>query len=246
MKITKEQLGDLIREALYEVEKKNTESPSFEEEEEDDSDKPKVISVTKSVMTEGGFNGTLEEFYNASVSEIMPGTKELSVEELVSYINKFYGVSIADGLEEDPTIEDVEMAAGRKNIGQRENTYNSSWWGPTCVYQTLGPATEDPNRPGVVIVSKHMGGDVRSNYAMPEAFLLDSVAEEAPWYSSQLMIDINTDQGDITLDSEGTESSHFYVYEGFELLGVREGSTVTSDEVEKELDWSESKENGIW
>lgn len=140
------------------------------------------------------------------------------------------------------SVDDVErIILDHLDIGTRDNTYNWSWWGPTIVFQLLGPASPDkdgePYSEGVLIMSMHLGGDVRGNYGAAKAFKLESYAEDAPWYRYRLAVRLQTDRGDIALDAEDDEGYHFYVAE--DQTGTwEEGDNVSARDLESQLEWA--------
>jgi hypothetical protein len=206
----------------------------------DNNDKPVVRSIEKTPMSSSGYTdpGDYEDFvHNPDLEKIFGGT-EMNERALYRYVRKHYPEVQLPPLSDDPTVDDIEDALMEANVGQRDNTYNWSWWGPTLVFQLLGPATDDPYNDGVIIVSPHMGGDVRGNYGSAQAFRLETYAEEVPWYDVMLTVSIETDRGRIVADSSDIEAYDWYIHED-ETGTWEEGENITGNELESALDWQE-------
>jgi hypothetical protein len=115
-----------------------------------------------------------------------------------------------------------------------DNTYNSDWWGGVVQTGVL-QADEDGYSGALVFVQFHRGGDVRGNYGEVQAFILNSFYEDFPLFASNLTYTIETNRGDVILDTQD--------FEGYTLLVVEdatgnfeEGEDVTLDELSKTFD----------
>lgn len=206
--------------------------------------KPKVLHIEREVMSSSGagYNGSLEAMQNADLSEMFP--EEMSPQGLIAYIEQNYDVDLFDPGDE-LTIDSVESAVQEAGIGERDNTYNWGWWGPTMVLHVLGPANDEPYSEGAIIVSPHGGGDPRGNYGSARAFKLESYAEEAPWYDAHLVFLIQTDKGNIVLDAEDAEGYSLMV--GEDETGIfSPDETVNATDVESELDFEDSEHYDLW
>lgn len=249
--MTSKALKKIIQEELRSIMLPEEESPEEQEAESYEGqnwDKPKVLSISRDVMSSSGagFNGTLEDMHKADASELF--SVPMSPEEVILYVDKL-GVDIHEHLNvEDPnsiTIDEVEDAIQEANIGSRDNTYNSGWWGPTMVSHVVGPASDEPYAEGVIIVSMHRGGDVRGNYSSAQAFKLESYAEEAPWYDTSLSFHIQTDQGNITVDAEDLEGYSLVVHED-ETGNFDSEANVKASDIEGVLDFEDSEQYDLW
>jgi hypothetical protein len=235
----------------------NPEIPAVPGEEDLGGGLPKVLSVEKYVVSDNGKDFEYEDFMNASPEEIV-NVPPLSVEEVLAYVKEYYQTDLENEIQETLDygkqrypddkldMDYLESAIRKGRIGERGNTYNWSWWGPTIDFTILGPADSsidgEPYAECVLLVSSHRGGDVRSNYGIPLAFKLDSYAEQAPWYEYHLNIDIETDKGKIRLNAEDDEAYHFYAEDE---TGTFDNS-VSYDDLEKKLDWEDFGHKGIW
>lgn len=208
-----------------------------------EGDKPKVQRVEKDALNrETGDAISYDDFLSADASTLFSGAEEMTGADVAAYILDEYGENIGDYLEEagNLSVNDVEdVLHNHLDIGTRGNTYNWSWWGPTIQFTVLGPAADqDPYGEGVMIVSMHLGGDVRGNYANTQAFKLSTYAEEAPWYVYGLCVYITTDRGKISLDSEDDEAYRFFIHED-ETDTWEDGTSITYEEIDKMLEWTD-------
>jgi len=199
-----------------------------------------VKEIEKFATSSTGYTnpGDYEDFIQGNNLKNLFGGSEMSEEELYEYVSEHYPNVDLEPFTDETTVEDIEEAVRESDVGTRDNTYNWGYWGPVLVFHILGPAVDEPYSEGVIIVSRHLGGDVRGNYAAPRAFKLETYAEEVPWYDVTLGIRITTDQGNIWVDSSDIEGYEFYVSED-ETGTWEEGDTITSNDLESELDWDE-------
>jgi len=207
---------------------------------ENDEAKPVVQKIEKFAMSSSGYTnpGDYEDFIQGNPLDQLFGGHEMSDRALYEYVQENYPEVDLEPFTDETTVEDIEQALIEANVGIRDNTYNWAYWGPVLVFQLIGPAAEEPYSEGVIIVSRHLGGDVRGNYAAPRAFKLKTYAEEVPWYDVTLGIRIETDQGNLWVDSSDVEGYEFYVSE--DETGIwEEGDTITSNDLESGLDWDE-------
>jgi len=205
----------------------------------DQSAKPTVLEVDKYVMDNNGNDWSYDDFLKQPDWERL--LNPMSDQDLAQYVSGEFGIEIPP----DADAEDIMWTLKKEGIGVQENTYNSSWWGPTIQYTLLGPATDEPYAEGVLIISQHLGGDVRGNYAADKAYKVESYVEEAPWYSCRLSVNIKTDRGTISLDAEDTEAYHFYV--NSDETGIfGNDSSISYDDLQKKLDWTASGIHDIW
>ena len=130
-------------------------------------------------------------------------------------------------------IEELQDALLELKDYQQDNTYNSSWWGGVVDFGVL--TDDSAYGEALMILRMHRGGDPRGNYNEYEMFKLDSWAEDVPMYADMLTYYIETDEGDITLDTED--------FEGYNLLVVsdetgtfEENDYVSLDDVEEKFD----------
>ena len=166
-----------------------------------------VISIEKSVQHNNGDSWELENYppfaQNDNAEEWL-GVSEISLERAKELAFQLAGDEAYDYEDEINDAEDLyELQDVLDNFKyyQRDNTYNSSWWGGVVDFGVL---TEDGEGygTGLVLLRMHRGGDPRGNYYDMRAFELDSFIEEFPPYLSRLSYYIKTDEGDLTLDSE--------------------------------------------
>lgn len=225
--------------------------------------KPKVLKVKKYALgSSSGEDISEDELFNSSgLDKMMEGVPEASPEEVLQFIQENYGVSADDVLEhtgksgpgflrmnipesvEKMDIGDIEYGAGVAGIGVRDNTYNWSWWGPTAQFTMLfNGGDDDPYNGGILLLKAHMGGDVRGGYDSGKAYKLDSYAEQAPWYAYRLTVSIDTDKGNILLDSEDDEAYYFSVDEDQTGTFNNEHS-IKYDDLMEALEWGD---NDIW
>lgn len=207
--------------------------------------KIKVWGVEKSVYSSSGFTNPpikYEDFVHPSKTDLkkMFGGHVMSAAELRRYVQLHYHqLPIRPSM----GIEEISDLLWEENIGQSDNTYNWSWWGPVLQFTLLGPAARDPYKDGVILVKRHLGGDVRGNYDMAIAIRLESAAEEMPWTDCRLEVGIKTDKGIIHLDAEDDEAYHFVVAQD-ETGTWNEGDDITYDDLTRELNWEDAPD--LW
>lgn len=199
-----------------------------------------VISIEKSVQHNNGDSWELENYppfaQNDNAEEWL-GVSEISLERAKELAFQLAGDEAYDYEDEINDAEDLyELQDVLDNFKyyQRDNTYNSSWWGGVVDFGVL---TEDGEGygTGLVLLRMHRGGDPRGNYYDMRAFELDSFIEEFPPYLSRLSYYIKTDEGDLTLDSEDMEGYSLLVVED-ETGTFEQDDYVKIDEVEDAFD----------
>lgn len=217
---------------------------------------PSIIFSGSEEMTGGQLALYILEHYGSVLWDYMDlpdGVDELGEpEDYPGGEDEYYEKldALRDSLVDKMSVDDVErIIIDHLDIGQRDNSYNWSWWGPTVLSHLLGPASPDgsaePYEEGAIIVSMHLGGDVRGNYGNAKAFKLNSYAEEAPWYRYGLTVYITTDRGEITLDAEDSEAYHFHVHKD-ETGTWGEGDNITYDDIDKLLEWGGDGPFDLW
>lgn len=218
--------------------------------------RPIVQSVSKSVMSSDGegFDGSYEDFQNASLEEIM-GKAPMTFDEVVQAYRPLLGGNTSEldeflSDEENHTVDSLFewLAKARdKAFDFRDNTYNWGWWGPTMHFGfvvTDLDSADDMYSEGILFLNLHAGGDVRGNYYPAEAFKVESYADEAPWYNYSLTVDIETDKGGVTLEAEGNEAYYWRVIAD-NLPETLEDKSYTSDELEDVLNFEEESHD-LW
>jgi hypothetical protein len=199
-----------------------------------------VISIQKSVQHNNGDSWELDNyppFAQTDNAEEWLGVSEISLERAKELAFQLAGDEAYDYEDEINNAEDLyELQDALDNLKyyQRDNTYNSSWWGGVVDFGVL---TEDGEGygTGLVLLRLHRGGDPRGNYYEMKAFELDSFIEEFPPYFSRLSYYIKTDEGDLTLDSEDMEGYSLLVVED-ETGTFEQDDYVKIDEVEDAFD----------
>jgi translation initiation factor 1 (eIF-1/SUI1) len=199
-----------------------------------------VISIQKSVQHNNGDSWELDNyppFAQTDNAEEWLGVSEISLEKAKELAFQLAGDEAYDYEDEINDAEDLyELQDVLDNFKyyQRDNTYNSSWWGGVVDFGVL---TEDGEGygTGLVLLRMHRGGDPRGNYYDMRAFELDSFIEEFPPYFGRLTYYIKTDEGDLTLDSEDMEGYSLLVVED-ETGTFEQDDYVKIDEVEDAFD----------
>jgi len=199
-----------------------------------------VISIQKSVQHNNGDSWELENyppFAEKDSAEEWLGVSEISLERAKELAFQLAGDEAYDYEDEIESAEDLyELQDVLDNFKyyQRDNTYNSSWWGGVVDFGVL---TEDGEGygTGLVLLRMHKGGDPRGNYYDMRAFELDSFIEEFPPYFGRLTYYIKTDEGDLTLDTEDMEGYSLMVVED-ETGTFEQDDYVKIDEVEDAFD----------
>ncbi len=207
-------------------------------------------SVEMYPMSSGGYVNdsmihTLEDFHNLSDNDLPELFGEpVSPEELHAFVLEYYGVDLTeDWAEEDKveymTVQDLADEITKRGIAGGNTTYNWSWWGPDMSFITLGDADAEPYGSGLILVSF----GVYSNYR--HAIRVESYAEEAPWYDLNLGVQINTNEGEISLYGADSEGYHFDVRE--DQTGTWEqDQSIDYDDIMKSLNWEDSDLHDIW
>lgn len=204
--------------------------------------KVKVESVEKVPMSSSGNTepGDYEDFIRGRNLENLFGGAEMTRAQLRRFIHRTYPDL---HIPYDAEVDDIYDLVREQGEGISDNTYNWGYWGPVLDFIILGNATEDPYSDGVILVKRHLGGDVRGNYAAPVAFRLESYAEEVPWYDVNLYVEIKTNKGVIKLDAENPEAYTFNVYED-ETGTFKDDSYVKYDDLTRELNWEDAPD--LW
>lgn len=200
----------------------------------------KVISIEKSVQHNNGDSWELDNyppFAQTDEAEEWLGVSEISLERAKELAYELAGDEAYDyqeDIEEASDLYELQSVLDNFKYYQRDNTYNSSWWGGVVDYGVL---TEDGEGygTGLVLLRMHRGGDPRGNYYEMKAFELDSFIEEFPPYLSRLTYYIKTDEGDLTLDTEDSEGYTLLVVED-ETGTFEQDDYVKIDEVEEAFD----------
>ncbi len=199
-----------------------------------------VISIQKSVQHNNGDSWELDNyppFAQTDNAEEWLGVSEISLERAKELAFELGGDEAYDYEDEINNAEDLyELQDALDNLKyyQRDNTYNSSWWGGVVDF---GALTEDGEgyKTGLVLLRMHRGGDPRGNYYEMKAFELDSFIEEFPPYFGRLSYYIKTDEGDLTLDADDMEGYSLLVVED-ETGTFEQDDYVKIDEVEDAFD----------
>jgi hypothetical protein len=198
-----------------------------------------VISIQKSVQHNNGDSWELDNyppFAQTDNAEEWLGVSEISLErakELAFQLSD-EAYDYEDEINNAEDLYELQDALDNLKYYQRDNTYNSSWWGGVVDFGVL---TEDGEGygTGLVLLRMHRGGDPRGNYYEMKAFELDSFIEEFPPYFGRLSYYIKTDEGDLTLDSEDMEGYSLLVVED-ETGTFEQDDYVKIDEVEDAFD----------
>ena len=198
-----------------------------------------VISIQKSVQHNNGDSWELENyppFAQTDNAEEWLGASEISLErakELVFQLSD-EAYDYDDEINNAEDLYELQDVLDNLKYYQRDNTYNSSWWGGVVDFGVL---TEDGEgyATGLVLLRMHRGGDPRGNYYDMKAFELDSFIEGFPPYLSRLTYYIKTDEGDLTLDTEDMEGYSLLVVED-ETGTFEQDDYVKIDEVEDAFD----------
>ena len=177
-----------------------------------------VKSINKIVMHYDGSEFDLDNYPPTKGSDWMTNATELDLEEA-----KELAMQIDSDLMDYEEVRDAEdfqdlMYEIEENTSERaaqDNTYNSSWWGGVVNFFVFHKDGDEYGE-ALVISRMHIGGDVRGNYRDYEAFKLDSFIEDFPPYFARLTYQIETNKGDITLDTEDME--------GYSLLVVNDAT----------------------
>lgn len=204
--------------------------------------KVKVKSVEKTPSSSSGNTepGDYEDFIRGNNLEKIFGGSEMTEAQLRRFLLRHYPDL---RIPRDAGMDDIYDLIREQGEGISDNTYNWGYWGPVLDFILLGEATEEPYSDGVILVKRHLGGDVRGNYAGPVAFRLENYAEEVPWYDVTLYVEIKTNKGTIKLDAENPEAYTFNVYED-ETGTFEEGAWIRYDDLTRKLNWEDAPD--LW
>jgi hypothetical protein len=196
----------------------------------------KVISIDKDVSNYNGDSWKLADypsFAETDNAEEWLGVDSISLErakELAFELGGDEAYDIEDEINSATDLDELQDALSELKYFQRDNTYNSSWWGGVVNYGVLTEDGEGYGK-GLVLLSMHKGGDPRGNYYDMKAFELDSYIENFPPYFARLTYTIKTDEGDLMLDTEDMEGYSMYVVSD-ETGTFEEGDYINLDDVE--------------
>ena len=137
-----------------------------------------------------------------------------------------------DEINEANDIEELQDALLELKEYQQDNTYNSSWWGGVIDFGVL--TDDSAYGEALMILRMHRGGDPRGNYNEYEMFQLDSWAEDVPMYADILSYYIETEKGDIVLDTDDFEGYNLRVISD-ETGTFEEDDYVSLDEIEEKF-----------
>ena len=195
--------------------------------------------LDKIVMHYDGRDWELEKYptyVDNGDSDDWLGQQELSLEEAKRVAFELGGdeaYDYMDEINEAKDISELQDALSDLKYFQRDNTYNSSWWGGVVDFGVL---TEDGEGygEGLVILRMHRGGDPRGNYYDYAVYKLDNYIEEFPPYFARLTYQVTDKDGNTaTFDTEDMEGYRLYVVDD-EIHGKEEGDYITIDELEEE------------
>jgi hypothetical protein len=208
-------------------------------------DPPVVQSVSRMAIDRyGGTEIDYSDFAFASSGEEIMGREPLETEELIALLSDAGVPMEGMVIDQETTTNDIAEFLMGQHLGTWDNTYNYGWWGPTIHFGLVGPAEEEPYGSGILFMSFHHGGDVRGNYGVFEAYSVDSYAEEAPWYSYMLSVDVETDRGTILLYSDDTEAYRWSIAndETGALRDLVDDQEIEQSKIEDRLNWDETTE----
>tara|TARA_R110002124_G_scaffold212856_2_gene378931 strand:+ start:9688 stop:11475 length:1788 start_codon:yes stop_codon:yes gene_type:complete len=170
--------------------------------------------------------GTGEEWLNK---------KQISLEDAKALVFQISeeAYDYEDEINEAKDIEELQDALLELKEYQQDNTYNSSWWGGVIDFGVL--TDDSAYGEALMILRMHRGGDPRGNYNEYEMFQLDSWAEDVPMYADILNYYIETEKGDIVLDSDDFEGYNLRVVSD-ETGTFEEDDYVSLDEIEEKFD----------
>jgi hypothetical protein len=201
---------------------------------------PKVTSIDKIVTHYNGGEWMLDQyppFAEQDKAEEWLKTDRIDLDrakELVFELGGDEAFNYSDEINEAKDLWELQDVLDEFKYFQRDNTYNSSWWGGVVDFGVLTEDGEGYGK-GLVLLRMHRGGDPRGNYYDIQAFELDSFIEDFPPYYSRLTYQINTDNGTITLDTDDLEGYTLMVVDD-ETGTFEVDDYVKIDEVENALD----------
>lgn len=234
--------------------------------------KPKVLSVEKSVFSGSGYTSPpsdYDAFQSTSMADMdkLWGGTPLSPDEVVAWLERnmevdfsHLGTPVDDSealmmsteqreeMDEEEgggpsvtglSMKDIIDELRDKNVGNWDTTYNWGWWGPDMTFGVFSPKSDYMYGEALVIVG--LGTSVPGDWG--KAYLVDSVAESAPFYDIYLNIYIETDQGEIRLMNEDSEAYYFDVDDdGRDILKAAgwNGRSLKIDDLDDLLDWGGS------
>ena len=200
----------------------------------------KVISIDKDVSNYNGDSWKLADypsFAETDNAEEWLGVDSISLiraKELAFELGGDEAYDIEDEINSATDLDELQDALSELKYFQRDNTYNSSWWGGVVDYGVLTEDGEGYGK-GLVLLRMHGGGDPRGNYYDMKAFELDSFIEDFPPYFARLTYYIKTDEGDLVLDTDDMEGYSMNVVSD-ETGTYEEGDYVKIDEIEDAFD----------
>ena len=151
----------------------------------------KVISIDKDVSNYNGDSWKLADypsFAETDNAEEWLGVDSISLiraKELAFELGGDEAYDIEDEINSATDLDELQDALSELKYFQRDNTYNSSWWGGVVDYGVLTEDGEGYGK-GLVLLRMHGGGDPRGNYYDMKAFELDSFIEDFPQYFARL------------------------------------------------------------
>ena len=215
-------------------------------------DKPKVISISESLMKMDGEVVQWEDMDNAIIMWGRPmdaedvynalARKEIYLDE---YAPELFVMKEDEDDEEpvelksDVTIDDIVDAIEDERFMKADNTYN---YNAPFVFDYRYVETDDPYDEQLYFVREHRGGDVRGNYGNYMAVQMDSV-EESPLYG-RILVYLQTDKGDVTLDSDSIEGYNYEVIRD-ETGTLEEYGNVSADDIEEAFDFGKLKSDAL-
>jgi len=215
-------------------------------------DKPKVISISESLMKMDGDVVQWQDMDNAIIMWGRPmdaedvynalARKEIYLDE---YAPELFVMKEDEDDEEpvelklDVTIDDIVDAIEGERFMMADNTYN---YNAPFVFDFRYVETDDPYDEQLYFVREHRGGDVRGNYGNYMAVEMDSV-EESPLYG-RISVYLETDKGDVTLDSESIEGYNYEVIKD-ETGTFEEYENVSADDIEEAFDFGKLKSDAL-
>lgn len=137
-------------------------------------------------------------------------------------------------------LSEVTDTLDTQKLGMGWNTtYNWGWFGPDMTFNIYSAASDPLWGEAVVIVGLGTSrpGDTG------KAYLVDGVAESAPFHDISMGIDIETDQGTISLRNEDSEAYYFDPDDDGRNLLMKagwDGHQLTIDMLDDLLDWGGS------
>ena len=200
----------------------------------------KVISIDKDVSNYNGDSWKLADypsFAETDNAEEWLGVDSISLiraKELAFELGGDEAYDIEDEINSATDLDELQDALSELKYFQRDNTYNSSWWGGVVDFGVLTEDGEGYGK-GLVLLRMHGGGDPRGNYYDMKAFELDSFIEDFPPYFARLTYYIKTDEGDLVLDTDDMEGYTLNVVSD-ETGTYEEDDYVKIDEIEDAFD----------